>query len=151
MIIKHSIVGTKKLNKALAKLSPEINRRVREELIEGGFLIESTAKKSIQKPSSGITYIRKDRPNHVASKPGSAPNTDTGNLVRNIFTEITDKKNSTKVIVRTDVEYGIHLEFGTTNMEARPWLFPAIQKHKRGILKRINQIINNSLKKAGKK
>jgi len=40
-----------------------------------------------------------------------------------------------KTEVGTDVEYGLHLELGTVNMEPRPHLRPALKRTARSIVK----------------
>jgi hypothetical protein len=34
------------------------------------------------------------------------------------------------------MEYGKHLEYGTLNMQARPFMFPSLEKNRRKILQR---------------
>lgn len=58
------------------------------------------------------------------SAPGDPPGVDTGNL-RNSIT-VQDLGLMKREIV-DGTEYGIHLEFGTTNMEARPFMTPMIE------------------------
>ncbi len=60
---------------------------------KGGRLVQSTVIKSIKNQSVGETVTRikpgQAPSDHVASKPGDAPNTDTGELIRGIQIEIT--------------------------------------------------------------
>ena len=56
-----------------------------------------------------------------SAPPGEFPGIRTGLLKRSIrVTKAT--KSSLAVYVGTDVQYGRHLEYGTRNMPARPWL-----------------------------
>lgn len=90
----------------------------------------NTAKQSIQSHgSSGITY-RKYNPErtHTASAAGNPPNTDTGFLVSNIHAVI--DTNGLGGDVESRADYSIHLEFGTKNMQARPFLQPALEQNK---------------------
>ena len=61
---------------------------------------------------------------HQPSAPGEPPHRDTSALAASIHVE------KPKPVVRDiidGVEYGIHLEYGTSDMAARPWLTPAVE------------------------
>jgi len=62
---------------------------------------------------------------HRASAPGQAPATDTGRLVSSITQE---KTGEAEAEVGSTVDYSKFLEFGTRNMDERPWLRPALKK-----------------------
>lgn len=66
---------------------------------------------------------------HVASRPGEPPNRDTGTLDRNIETTIVAAAVPT-VHVTSEAPYAAPLEFGTSRMEARPYMRPATAKKK---------------------
>lgn len=74
-------------------------------------------------PKTGRVYQRRGV-KHQASAPGEAPASDTGNLVRNIQTEI--DTNNLVGRVNFGTEYAAALEFGTEKMEARPFARPAL-------------------------
>jgi HK97 gp10 family phage protein len=96
-----------------------------QEVITGGAqLIRSEAVKSIQTgPKSGKTYeLYNPRRTHVASAPGEAPASDTGNLVNQIRVNL---KSQDIVTVESRASYSKFLEYGTSKMQARPFLFPA--------------------------
>lgn len=101
----------------------------------------STAVKSIQRgPKTGRTYppIRGRRGSpHTASAPGEAPATDTGRLANSIRTA----KDGRSHLVGTSLEYGLHLEFGTTRMEPRPWLVPAVSEATNRLAARIAEAL----------
>lgn len=61
---------------------------------------------------------------HQASAPGEAPASDTGRLAASLRTEYDLTSVSGKVIV--GVPYGLDLEYGTVNMEPRPFIRPAL-------------------------
>lgn len=73
------------------------------------------------------------------SNPGEPPKQLTSQLIRSISHE-TDKQELT-ARVGTNLDYGFFLEFGTTDMEARPYLRPAFNENK----KKIADIINKPL------
>jgi phage gpG-like protein len=54
---------------------------------------------------------------------GGPPGVDTGALRASIHVEMTDALTA---LVSDGVEYGAHLEFGTTRMGARPFMMPGL-------------------------
>lgn len=131
------IAGMNKLKKNFDRLAKKYGEDVMKASVAGGQLVRSDAIKSIQAVSSGdvVTRYRNGGQSyeHTASKPGDAPNTDTGNLVKSI--NVTVKRNG--VYVGSYVEYAPHLEFGTKTMRARPWLNPALERNRKNIREQI--------------
>ena len=100
--------------------------------------VQSEAIRSIQRgPKTGIRYGR-----HTASAPGEPPATDTGALASSIA-RVSGKPGAA---VGTALEYGKHLEFGTTDMKPRPWLFPALESQRKFFEKRMADIGKRSAK-----
>ncbi len=90
----------------------------------------------IAKPKSGKVYkVNRGRQTHQASAPGEAPAMETGNLVNSIAEELQrkDKTGATAAVIVL-AEYGIHLEFGTEDMEPRPFLRPAFDQNRKEIM-----------------
>ena len=87
--------------------------------------------------SAGKVYTR-GTVKHVASKPGSPPNQDRGTLTRNIRVTMNDDLTAD---VSSNAPYSAALEFGTSNMAARPFMTPAVEgqrvKHKERLQKAI--------------
>lgn len=140
-----TIVGIEKLNATLKALEKDAGRHSKSAYIAGGKLVEGEAKRSIQNKSPGkvVTRYREGGSSyeHQSSSTGSAPNTDTGGLVRSINTEPANDG----VFVGTSLEYGKHLEFGTKNMGERPWLIPALKVKSDEIIKLQIGAINKSI------
>lgn len=112
------IKGGKRLVAALEKLPSLAKLEFLQALKNGAILIHGEAVKSIQAHrSKGIRYG-----NHVASKPGNPPNTDTGLLVSSIQWEI--DQNKMRSVVGTNLDYGRDLEI----KRDRAWLQPAYLK-----------------------
>ena len=65
--------------------------------------------------------------NHVASKPGEAPNADTHFLDRSIATSVTSPLHAE---VNVFAPYAAKLEFGDSKVAERPFLRPATEKHR---------------------
>ena len=68
---------------------------------------------------------------------------DTGRLRGSITT---DKRYIQKflVMVGTNVDYGIYVEFGTKKMDARPYLFPAFFMFEGEVIKDIKKILDKN-------
>tara|TARA_R110000822_G_scaffold257105_1_gene382771 strand:+ start:770 stop:1216 length:447 start_codon:yes stop_codon:yes gene_type:complete len=125
-----TVDAPKKLSRALA----------RSVMVVRGEAIDSIASGS----KSGATYKRGGT-EHKASAAGEAPATDTGTLISGITTEV---KIMDKVLVGMikafasdggGGNYATHLEFGTRNMSARPFMQPALQKSEAKINKIFKQ------------
>ena len=75
---------------------------------------------------TGTTYEKyKPRRTHRASAKGEPPATDTGRLASSITQERTGHAEAE---VGSTVKYSKFLEFGTRDMDERPWLRPALKK-----------------------
>ena len=75
-------------------------------------------------PKTGEVYTKRGGVTHQASAPGEAPAGDTGNLAK-LITTTYDFSNMVG-IVDSAADYSAFLEFGTKNMEARPFMRPAL-------------------------
>jgi HK97 gp10 family phage protein len=133
-----SFKNLNKVLKAIESKATAIEKNTAQALAESAILVHGTAVKSIQShQSKGITYGK-----HTASKPGNPPNTNLGGLIKSIDWE-TDGELAK---VGTSLNYGAWLEYGTKNIEARPWLGPAYQKN----LPKIIKLFTNAVKKGVK-
>ena len=142
MDIKINVKNLKKVMSQLGRLSKDLEQPFQEVVKGGGQLIRSEAVKSIQSGAkSGIVYEKYNpRRSHRSSAPGQSPASDTGNLVSKIIV----KNNKDEVRVQSNANYSKFLEFGTSKMLARPFMFPAKEKSK----KRIIQITANKVVEA---
>ena len=140
--------GVEEATKALEKVKEDLEKDMKEVLLGGGQLIRGEAVRSIQQGSkSGKTYKRYNPTRtHKASAPGEAPASDTGFLVSNIRV----KEQKDVVVVSSEASYSKFLEFGTSKMLARPFLFPAFEKSKPKIAEVIFRKIKQSLDRFGK-
>lgn len=77
----------------------------------------------------GETYTR-GSVTHVASQPGYPPNVDIGTLSGSIGQEKTGTLERT---ISDGVEYGIHLEDGTEDIDPRPFMVPAFARARANI------------------
>lgn len=134
-----------RLNKKLSNLKGEMGN-VGNILLDAAITVKNEAQRSMQNKSGGETQVRYRNGQKrivTVSKPGDPPNTDTGRLVRSVKARKTAPNEAEVGVLGQDAPYGKHLEYGTVNMEARPWLRPAFKKSE--------QVIKEKLKMLGKK
>lgn len=67
---------------------------------------------------------------HVPSKPGDPPSADTHFLANNIETA---QVGPLKVQVSSNAPYSRALEDGTSKMQARPFMWPALRRNEAGL------------------
>ncbi len=78
---------------------------------------------------SGEMYKVPDtRKDYQASAEGEAPASATGGLRQSVKTEVESKGKKVTGSVGTELEYGKHLEIGTSRMKPRPWLRRSFEK-----------------------
>ena len=148
MQISIKVSGLEKALEVLRKAETELQEPIKDTLKGGAQLIRGEAIKLIQSGSkTGRTYKRYNPTRtHRASAPGEAPASDTGNLVSNIMVQ--EKGDS--IEVQSNAEYSKFLEYGTSKMEARPFLFPAYEMSRekivQAIFKKVSQTIQDLAK-----
>jgi len=103
-------------------LLAQIEKGTAKGLMAVALMAQSAAQESIIRgPKTGRTYKR-GNVSHTASAPGEAPANDLGFLVQNIKCDMSDDRTAN---LRSLAPYSVCLEYGTKNMEARPFLRPA--------------------------
>ena len=132
MQVQIKVSNIKKALKQLKTLQKDLEPDFQEIVKGGAQLIRGEAIKSIQSGAkSGIVYEKYNpRRTHRASAPGEAPASDTGNLVSKIIIR-QDGKDKTNV--ESNAHYSAYLEYGTSKMEPRPFMFPAFEKSRKPI------------------
>jgi len=127
--IGNLVAFNKKLQKVLD------SNKVKEYVSRGTLMVQNTAKKSIMAGGTGQSYEKyKPRRTHRASAPNQPPASDEGYLVSQITMNVDVKANGTVVgQIISAAPYSKALEFGTTNMQPRPFMQPALMKNKRKI------------------
>jgi len=131
-MINLKVSGSQDILKRLRKVSNNVDEIAAESVYLTANLIKNTAVESINKVSVGET-VRRARQgggmrNHIASRPGDAPNTDNSDLVKSISVQPLQPKKT--MTVGVNAEYAQALEFGTKKMKARPFMQPAIEENK---------------------
>jgi phage gpG-like protein len=110
-----------------------------EDVVEDlAYETQGLAVRGIQRGGGGGRVYEKYSPRrtHTASAPGKYPNTDTGRLASSVAVLFDIAKRGKEAIVGTSLEYGAHLEFGTSRMAARPWLLPSFEKARASVNRR---------------
>ena len=114
------IKGLDSINRKLGSLGPLIIKHVQQGLLKSGFLVQILAQKK-------------------------APVGKTGLLRANIFVK---PHGTLEVTVTADMDYAVHVEFGTFKMKARPFMRNAIREAKKKIIKIIKQSIQDAIREA---
>lgn len=141
------IKGASETMKALSRLADEMEIARNNAVKEATLLVHKTAIKLVSENKNGTKQTRYNPKRRVSvSKPGSPPHTDTGHLRQSIMFNFKDGKGE----VGTNEKYGAWLEFGTLDMEARPWLSTAIEQTSDEVAKIFEKHRANALKKVAK-
>ena len=131
------IKGVDKVLKNLGFIQSEINQAMDRAVLATAKQVKREAVLSINKQSPGVPGRKKGKTRHVISKPGDAPNTDTGRLAGSVDTS--HVKGSQRALVFSDLDYGAYLEFVLN----RPWLEPAL-------MAKIGNLVPNAVAQAKK-
>lgn len=124
-MLKVDLASSQKIKNAISQMNVKSEKHLQKFIADAAFTTQTNAVKSIQaSASSGAVYKRRSI-EHTASLPNNPPNSDTGNLVRNIT--VGDVAGGKDVGSRSGAPYGLWLEFGTRNTAPRPWLRPAFE------------------------
>jgi len=148
--IKTTIVGQIEISKKIKSISDKGKQLVQHAVFKSVADVEKEAKKSVQRGSpSGIVYQRYNpKRTHQASAPGQPPASDTGFLANNIKRKMDNDNMGGEVGSRST--YSKFLEFGTSKMLPRPYMFPALEKNRKKIKQRISKAIKSATKQATK-
>lgn len=119
--------------------SPAAQRRIGAAIFVGAQEIQAEASRLI---TTGAVSGK----NHVPSAPGEPPNEDTGHLRTNIEAVRTGKLTAE---VESKARYALALEFGTSNMEERPYMRPATAA-KRGRVHELVRGVVSQILRAGR-
>lgn len=132
MRVKVEMEGLSQLARQFASLGDDARETMMAVITDVVTDTHASAVQGIQRgPKSGRVY-RRGNVTHQASAPGQYPASDTGRLASNVEFRLPTLENLTG-LVGTNIEYGPHLEFGTSRMAARPWLLPSFEKAKIGV------------------
>lgn len=137
--MRGKLIGRDKFMAKLGRLSgPEAVRIAGAVVYEGIDHIRAEADHSISRGSSS-------QGRHTPSAPGQPPNRDIGHLQNNLEAEMTGPVEGE---VRSKAEYAAALEYGTSKMDARPYMRPARDKMVPKINKKFADAIGKLVDKA---
>jgi len=122
--------NSNKLIDKISRIIPNTQKSIRLGFYElGSELVRSTKRDILRKGRRGNVYKVRGR-RHVASIPGEAPASISGDLWRSLNFTV---KGSSKMEFGYDnsVDYGKYLELGTSRMRARPGLKINIRRNQK--------------------
>lgn len=138
------VEGARELIANLKRINEKAEKALSNAVKSTALSIRGEAIKSIQRGAkTGDVYSKyQPRREHRASASGQAPATDTGRLVNSIRSDVSGKSAE----VSANTEYAAALEFGTSKMEPRPYLVPAMEKERPNFDRRIRQALSEAAK-----
>lgn len=139
------VTGEEALRAALAKYGASAEAEISQAIRATALNVQGDAVKSIQRGAKTGKVYKKYSPNrtHIASAAGEAPSSDTGKLAGSIAAIV----NPHVAFVGSDLPYATYLEFGTMNIQPRPWLRPAREKNMKFFRQRVINALNDARKK----
>ena len=148
-----SLEGLDRLASKSKAVSAIAQQELKKALFSSAQMVEKTAKESIAGGGKTGRIYKRGGVTHQASAPGEAPATDRGGLVvRGINIRPAYEEAAIDVVAgAADIKYARALEFGTKNMAARPFLFPALEKNKTRIKARLEAALDKTIDRAAKK
>jgi len=137
--LKNLNADLNKIGKELLNSIKNIPDSITKELVIGANDIRNTIILSMKNTlKTGRSYKRGEK-KHIASSPGNPPAIDSGELIRSIFYDVRKTEMEVEVGNLAGAPYGRFLEEGTEKMEARPWLAPAVDECKKGIINKVGE------------
>jgi len=125
------------------KVLREVRQAVLKGLVRGTELVREEAITSILSTQKTGRLYRRRSITHQASAAGETPASDTGRLVNSITTEINEVELAG--VINAGTAYAAALEFGTAKMAERPYMRPALAKHRESIEVDIAKAIRSAL------
>ncbi len=127
--------------KNYTKISKDIKVKVRQVIAYGINATRNTAVNNILRGAKGGKVYQKYNPRrqHKASSSGEYPASDTGFLANNITSSTSSDGLSGEV--KSQAEYSTFLEFGTSNMGARPFMQPSLEENRPKIKARLRKLL----------
>lgn len=141
-----TIKGLKELKTKLKGYETQVDAKTRFVLNSVALRMANSAKERIQSSESKGKAYKRGKNTHYASVAGAFPNSDSGNLVSNIFSEVVQGGRPVAKFGVRGVPYSYALEFGTSKMEARPFIKPTFNKFKKDIIKDLYRELKGIIK-----
>lgn len=120
-----TIDGLENLMRKLEAKQAQVKRATKRGITKACLIVEAYAKENMTPESP--------------SSPGEPPAVVTGTLRASITHRVEDEDSEAVGYVGTNVQYAQPLEFGTSKMAARPFLFPALEKNREKVVAAIKE------------
>ncbi len=143
MAVFVTVIGGDKLDRKLKTVPAATKRMLRKQIAAAAIAMVTDIKDNMLRQAKTGRVYKVDSVSHQASAPGEYPAVLTTALINGVTFEIIS--NGMDAVVGTNVMHGVHLEFGTKNVDPRPWLQPSYNKV---IVGKWQPVINQLLKKA---
>lgn len=141
-----SVEGALSVKQAIQRFDDDSIKMIQGVIDSSAQNIRNHAIRSIKNsPATGRTYKR-GSVSHTASSDGNPPKSDTGNLVGSISASVGELEAE----IGAYANYSSHLEFGTRNMGARPFMFPALEQERKTFMNRMDRAMKSATSKGGK-
>jgi hypothetical protein len=92
-------------------------------------------------------------PNHIPSRPGQPPNTDSGRLAENtVAVDLPEQGHAAAIshaLSDDGYSYSLGLEFGNTRVAERPFMRPATANKRKSILDNARKAVDGVVKGRG--
>jgi len=150
MKVNFEISGLDRLNKNKAAALEGINNELAGALRISAERVRGAAIASILEGNKGGVTYQRGQKLHRASAAGEAPANDTGRLAGSIFVGGNNKDEKLVIAGRGVVNYASLLEFGTSRMGARPFMFPAMEKNRKWVSDRLAKAVQDGIRKIRK-
>jgi len=137
-----------KLIRKLQQLPLDARSGIGAALAGSVIALDAHAKQKIQGGGRGGRVYRRRTVSHQASAPGEFPKSDTGQLVASLFFKLSSDK--LRAFFGTKLAYGRYLEYGTSRMQARPWLRPTFKANEEKMVARVKAAVDEALRKAAR-
>lgn len=129
-----------------AAVAAAARRAAGQAIVRGTESVRNEAVRLVMSPpKTGVIYKRRGV-EHQASAPGEAPANDTGRLVNSIRTDYDLPQLVGRVVAST--EYAAYLEYGTENMEPRPYMRPALANRRAAVVRDVEDSIAEAVRAA---
>lgn len=141
------VVDNRRALTAIFNLGKDIEAELKKSVMRSAIKVHGSMVDMTANAGTGRLYQKYNpRRTHRASRAGSAPARDTGDLVTSLFW--LQEPDGLTAWVGTNINYGAHLEFGTLKMEARPFIRPATEMNRMKIQVDFREAIKRGMRKS---
>jgi HK97 gp10 family phage protein len=142
------LTGNKELKDALRRLGVNADKELADAVRMTAQGIRGNAQKLIARGTKSGAVYKSSVANrmHRASAPGEAPASDSATLVGSIRADVAGKEAN----VSANTKYAASLEFGTRNMEPRPFMVPAMESERPSWERRLREAVTKATRRAGR-